>query len=516
METDRIFLNDGVILNSTELQAASIEDYILRNDNDNFFEQFRGPFSGFFYDKRNHSLIVYTNHTGEKAVYYFENREHFIISSSLFLICETLNANKIKYSFNELAANLILTYYHLVKDITIVEEIKRLRPGYFLRHEEKCTLCQYWELKHNIDESILEEEAIENIDRLFRKAVAYQFEKDREYGYDHFVTLSGGLDSRMVCVVAHDLGYHNQTAFHFSSAEYFEEQIARRIALDLGIQYIYKYNNDCNVYLDPEGYVKKNYGNAVYAGCGELLYMLERLIGVGNYGIVHGGQIGDAILGGSFLSEAKLKKPDNLHVESSIVPLRSTQVDWDIYDDDEQKNTYERGFTGCMSTHQLEQHFTEECSPFIYPEFMEYCFKLPLKYRYKSYIYKKWICKKYPKAGEYIWEKTGCNLYEKDIKRTLKDRIKRFVPQRIIAMRRNNLRNSTERESMNPVNKWYKENSVFRNFINSYFEQNIKNLEAFPDTMKDCVLLFEHGNAFEKLFVITVLSSQKVYFDVNS
>ena len=73
-----IVLVDGVILNLNSLKekykVTSIEELIIKmyeKIGDQFFNKFRGNFCGFFQDKKTGKVLIYTNHTGDKTVFYY-------------------------------------------------------------------------------------------------------------------------------------------------------------------------------------------------------------------------------------------------------------------------------------------------------------------------------------------------------------------------------------------------------------------------------------------------------------
>ena len=82
-------------------------------------------------------------------------------------------------------------------------------------------------------------EYIENLDYYFKLAIKRQFDKDVEYGYQHAVSLSGGLDSRMTSLVANENGFTNQFNFTFSQINYLDEIISKSIASDYGHDYCF-------------------------------------------------------------------------------------------------------------------------------------------------------------------------------------------------------------------------------------------------------------------------------------
>ncbi|UTC65420.1 hypothetical protein E4O00_04685 [Treponema sp. OMZ 788] len=507
---DRFCLQDGVVLNYSD----NLTDRVTVPASSLFWTSFYGPFAGLQFDKKSRSIWVYTNQTGEKPVYYFDNKDFFMVSSSVYILSKILKKNGIRYSLNERTMNLLITYYHTVLDNTIISEVKRLRPGYYLVFQNnELQLEQYKVFKHNINPNISEDDAIEEIDRLFIRAVNYEFKKDQQYGYKHFVTLSGGLDSRMTCMVAHELGYSDILAFHFSNANYFEESIARKIATDLGIGYLYRSLNDHEVIYLLSEIIKLNYGNAVYSGIGGVFWAYKNLYTCDSpYGLVHTGEIGDAILGGSFFKYPILGVPNDERVESTII--RPILNDWSIYENDEQKDMYERAFCGCMSTHQITQHFTEEVSPFIEPDFMDFCFSLPIRMRYNSYIYKKWILKKHSSAAEYVWEKIGKKITDVNSVKVYTQRMKRYIKsssymQWLVKLY---IKNKKLKEDMNPYSKWYLENNSLKKFIDEYYIGNIMKLDDYPNIKHDCEKVFLQGSGMEKLFVLTVLGIVDSYF----
>lgn len=509
---DYFYLQDGIVLNCFE----ALSDKIVNSETKLFWKDFYGPFAGVKFDKRSKTIIAYTNQTGEKPVYYFSNEEYFMLSSSVYILSKILQKNNLQYTLNENTANFLLTYYHTLLDNTIISEVKRLRAGHYLVFEKnQLTIKSYKVFAHHIDETITENDAVEEIDRLFKRAVQYEFKKDVQYGYKHFVTLSGGLDSRMTCMVAHELGYVNMLAFHFSSANYFEESIARKIATDLSVGYIYRSLNDFETIYSLAELIKLNYGNAIYSGIGGSFWAYKNLYeNNSRYGTVHTGQIGDVILGGSFLFSSLLTEPNDRKVESTI--LQPVKLDWSIYNNNEQKDIYERLFSGTLSAHQVTQHFTEETSPFLEPDFIDFCLSLPIQMRYKNNIYQKWILKKHPDAAKYIWEKTGKKIdafsvdYINNVKTFMKNAS--YMQWLVKLYRYSRRRKILYKENMNPSAKWYLENADLRKFIDTYYINSITKTDRYPSVKIGCQKVFEQGSGREKLFVLTVLGVINQYF----
>ncbi len=84
-ENDKVFSEDdvyiivteGVILNSLQLigkyNARDLKNAVVRmyeQNGDTFFNEFRGSFSGLLYDKKKDKWLIYTNHIGDKQIFY--------------------------------------------------------------------------------------------------------------------------------------------------------------------------------------------------------------------------------------------------------------------------------------------------------------------------------------------------------------------------------------------------------------------------------------------------------------
>ena len=74
---EAIMVLEGYLLNKTALfsrysvsSAAELMDRMYRENGDAFFADFRGEFSGAFYDKALDKWLVFTNHTGTNPVFY--------------------------------------------------------------------------------------------------------------------------------------------------------------------------------------------------------------------------------------------------------------------------------------------------------------------------------------------------------------------------------------------------------------------------------------------------------------
>ncbi len=523
---DYFILTEGVILNSIDLinryNVNSLSEAVIimyeKNGND-FFKEFRGSFSGVLYDKRKNIKIIYTDHIGDKQLFYSRFDNKIVFGSELNYITEYFNKNKMNYTLSKKSAYFLLTYGYMIEDNTLFNEIKKLIAGnYILIKDSKLEVIQYYKLDNTPNNNQSENEIINNIDKLFRQAIKRAFDKDIEYGYKHLVALSGGLDSRMTTWVASNMGYRdNIINFTFSQSEYLDEIIPKKIAADLRHEWIFK-SLDNGLFLKKiDDVVKISSGGALYYGLAHGKSCLD-LIDTRKFGIVHSGQLGDVVLG-TFYSSLDKDKSYSL-TDGMYSKLLSNKLDESSiklsYENEEIFKFYERGFTGANQGLLIYQETNETYSPFYDIDFLEYCIKIPVEYRYKHEIYFKWILSKYPEASAYKWEKINGKITDKRISILGKKVILKQIHKKALKYLKNKLKLNTSslssKNHMNPLDYWYDTNKDLKKFMDKYFNDNIDRLSFDSELSEDCTYLYRNGSNIEKNQVLTLLAVLKLYF----
>ncbi|MDN5337931.1 MAG: hypothetical protein PWQ20_1001 [Thermotogaceae bacterium] len=520
-EDDRyIVITEGVILNSLQLieryKASNLKDTIVKmyeEGNEYFFAKFKGSFSGVFLDKKADKWIVYTNHYGDKQIFYLKLPDRIVFASEMNWIVEYMRNCGIRYTFDEIGAYFLLTYGYMLEDYTLIKEIKKLPAGCYMKIENSnFSIVRYFKVDNSPDNTQTEDEIIENVDKLFREAVRLEFEKDKEYGYRHIASLSGGLDSRMTVWVAHELGYTEQLNVTFSQTNYLDEKIAKAIASDLKHEWVF-FSLDNGLYLinTPEEMIRINYGNTLYAGASHVNHAVSK-INFARYGLYHTGQIGDVILGTFYASE----NPNEQYFPGAgAYSAKFIRKDERRFLNNEYPNVevflfYNRAFNGAITGHLPIQQYTEVVSPFLDYDFLSYCLRIPLKYRYDHRIYKKWILEKYPEAAKYVWEKIQGRITDVSIKILGRKLTIKALPRKVfLKIFRGGTSNS--KWHMNPLDYWYSTNEELKKFIEGYYNQNI-HLIKNKNVKTMCVQLFEKGNAIEKNTSLDIVCSLEVVF----
>jgi len=517
---DYFYILDGVILNKNDIlknYTHSWEEVFInlyQEKGADFYKEFRGSFCGLIFDKAINKWIIFTDHIGSKHIYYSKTDAGIILSTDIKFIYDYFKINKIKYELDSDAAYLLLSYGFMLEDYTLCSSIKKLLPGHQLLYKDnKFSLNQYYKLSNIPDNTKTEDEFIELMDYYFRQAIRRQFEKDKEYGYKHFVALSGGLDSRMTCWVAHDMGYNKQINFTFSQSDYLDETIAKNIARDLNHEWIFKSLDGGNLLYDYKEIANITGGNVLYYTLAHTDSMLK-LIDFENLGINHSGQLGDVVFGTFFQSqdrEAQWNMGDGAYSKMFVDKTKNIKL-FMKYENQEIFNFYNRGFSGANNGLLATQQYTETMSPFYDIDLLNFALSIPLKYRYDHQIYKKWIIKKYHKSSNYTWEKTKSKITDFTIAYKNKQYpLKQFFFLIANKLSGNKLAGYSSKQNMNPLGYWYETNLELKNHLDRYFKENI-NLVNDQALKKELKNLYLNGDVLEKVQAISLISAIEQHF----
>lgn len=518
---DKTVVIDGILLNKVELfekySVTSLEELagiMIAQNEECFFCKFRGPFTGLYYNKQDRTFRAFGNQTGDSSVFYAVTDQGIFISNNFNAIAEKLHSKH----FDEQAAHYLLTYGFIIDDSTILREIKRVQAGRYLkvRSGNQIETPIYHRLTFSPSSNITMDEAVETLDRLFRHAVTRCFEKDCEYGYmSHLADISAGLDSRMVNWVANDLGYGPIVNISYSQSDCDEKILSQKVSNKLGNQFYFRSLDDCSFIYDVDNLVEKEFATAYYCGItgGE---QFLKLIDFERFGLEHTGQIGDAVIGTIFKAPATSSALINIdtHRNSTLLPLRA-QKEYisSQYQNQEQFILYTRAFQGALATHYIRANYTYAVSAFLDVDLLDFLSTLPYELRAGHRLYWEWIDKKYPDAGRlkstrHRPQRThGAKLtffMQRVYARICRDIRKSGYKLRLV-------RSSVSSNNMNPHTFWYETNPKMRNFIDTYYNDNIHRMDGFPRLKEECVRMFGSSTVLDRLMVLTLLSAHRIY-----
>jgi asparagine synthase (glutamine-hydrolysing) len=505
---------DGVLLNLQEMKLRynkaeyfTLIQEIYKNSPNSFPMELRGEFSGIVYDKKKETWSIFTNHTGSKWVFYFydEKSKTLIFGSEVKWVIDGMRKMGIKTELDENGAYCLLTFGYMLSDYTLVKYVKKILPGTILVYRNgKILLQDYYQIRNYPELEIPRRQIINELDARFSAAIKAEYDKDNEYSYSHMLTLSGGLDSRMNGFYARKLGYEKIQTITFSQSGYYDETIAKKIASDWRFDFLF-YSLDNGSYLtDIEKMSIITDGLSLFAGSAHS-YKMFSLLNWENYGLIHTGQLGDAVCG-SYLDNPHLTNNREYTGAYSLKLKEKTVSIFSAlalkYTNDELLKFYMRGFNGMFSGYRAAEQFTEYASPFLHIDFLDFALRIPPILRYKEKIYTEWIKTKALEATRYRWEKTGLRLGAKPY---------HVFVHKAIRYLRKKLFGPSSKDSMNPFDYWYANNPTLRDEFVTYYNTYRFLLFPFSDLSKDVSHLFSTGTLMEKAQVLTLLAFIKLF-----
>lgn len=481
-----IIIVEGVIYNYNELcqtfstddRGEMLEKMFRNNDINDFCDKLDGYYCGAVYDKISGELYLIIDHIGYRPLWYYCNDKKIIFSSDIDWIYRSVVTEEENFNVDSDALICLLNFGYILGDRTINKGIRKLLPGHFLKfsREEGINISQYYSLpipKNNVSEK---DTVLKDIDSCLTDSVRKAYEKDKEYGYKHIMTLSGGIDSRVLLFKAWQLGYKT-TCITMGEANCTDIRISSEICNDLKQEhFVYELNN--GLYLsDIDSAVEANGGTIMWPGFAHG-FQLKNMIDLTEYGAIHSGDCGDVILGGSYYEgKKKLITKGRLNLSRDILAYgksfdgefsREFQYEEiNRYNNKVLFNYYNRGVNSAGNGVYATQYFTEGSSPFMSRNLLNLMFSLPYEYTKKHILYFEYLNKYMPHACDYIWEHSGC-----------KPNAGFFKKEGIKWKRRIDYRVFHKYSSMNPYDKWYGKNEDFREYLEEVYsdKDNINNI----------------------------------------
>jgi len=509
----------GVFTSVDTSEKNSLANHLIasyESSGEAFVKNLRGSFLVYLVDKSKELHLVYTNHSGDKRIFYYHQAETCIVSNSLKHLTSQLKEKNLAFELDREAAYFMLTYGYLFGNRTVVSEVKLLKPGEYLRVSQgQMEVKTYHILDNTPDTKISFQDALEEADSLFRRAITREFEKDSQYGFNPLCSLSGGLDSRMVTWVAHEMGYSHMTNLTFAQKTSLDRSVPEQIINKLNHQWIYLELEDGRFLTELDEIMAISEGEISYLTMSHGKYAIDQ-VDFSNFGVLHSGQLGDVIMG-TFCSSNDYGKPGYYKAISNHLIHKLPEDEPAHYKNLELMLFQNRGFNCALSGNLSIQPYSEVTSPFMDVDYMDFCMSLPLEYRTHHRLYKQWIIEKYPDAAAYKWDKLGRKITEKTVSIRGKDvslsNIHGFVLKGIkFHMDRLGNSHRGENKGMNPFQYWYNTNETVHQYIEQYFRENIDLLRD-KEIRQDCEKLFSTGSVYEKANVLSLLAVIKLYWN---
>lgn len=519
---DKVFYNDadviivveGVIYNFNELSAQyGIHDrgLLLKTMYSTLsvhevLIQLNGYYSGVIFDKREKRLFLLTDRITYKPVWYAQMEGTLFFSSDIHWLYMTVIENTGSLKMDRDGIYCLLNYGYMLGDITPVQGVRKLLAGNYAECiNETVKLNLYYTVPDAKEESLTSSQEynkyLEKIDNAFVQAVKNVYSKDDEYGYSHCITLSGGLDSRLVLLTALRLGY-NSLCLTMGESGCADIRIASKICHDYKLEHLI-YELDNGVFLcDIDHAIEANGATILYPGFAHT-YRMKSLINFSGFGSIHSGDLGDLVLGGSLVGNEKKIDITSAMYGSNYLDGFSGKFKNDEltrYTDSFHFNYYNRGLNsagnGCFAAH----FYTECSSPFIDKSLCDLMFSVPRDLIKEHKIYFDYMSKYLPEACNYIWEHTGCKPGAGKIKRYIvrwKQRIKFRIFKQTV--------------SMNPFEKWYRENPTIKQYFDEIFNDSDEIKKGDIELYNDLCTRFHSSRVMDKSLACFVVAFIKKY-----
>ena len=211
----------------TEVIVHGYEEY-----GSDFPKHLNGMFAIAVHDTVKNKLLLARDHIGIKPLYYTFNSKRIIFGSEIKTI---LVSGEAKTNLDVDALGEFLSWEYVPGRATLIKEIKKLEPGYFLEidlNKPECEPKMYWDIpffEPHTDNSTIDY-WLEKIDWQLKKSTQMQLISDVPLG----AFLSGGVDSSLIVSA---MGEAKTFSIGFDDPTYNELKWARRVADHLHVNH---------------------------------------------------------------------------------------------------------------------------------------------------------------------------------------------------------------------------------------------------------------------------------------
>ena len=196
---------------------------------EDLLNRLRGMFGFAIWNRTDESLFIARDFFGIKPMHYTQVGGHFLYASEIKSILKFPGFEK---KFNYRTLDNYLSFQYAVPPETFFEGVYCLLPGHYLWYRDgKAETTRYWEARFNPDESLTEEQAVDEIEKVFEESVNAHKISDVEVG----CFLSSGVDSSYVSTYFADQKTFT-VGFDFGE-KYNEISWAERLSKKIGVEH---------------------------------------------------------------------------------------------------------------------------------------------------------------------------------------------------------------------------------------------------------------------------------------
>ncbi|MEN6328403.1 MAG: asparagine synthase-related protein [Syntrophomonas sp.] len=507
---------EGIIFNKSCDNNANYLESQYRKQGIKFIETIDGLFSGFIYDKDIDVIYAFVDHLNTRPIYYFCNSNCFIISSEVKHISAYLRKSGRKLGPDYDGIYSMLGFGFVIDDLTFVKEIKSIPYGSILEFkakEFKYSINKFFSLEKKQKNKITTQEIVNQIDSLMVNNVQKHWNKDIEYNYNHYSSLSGGLDAKTQLLLAVELGFNNITTLTFAESSSSDANISIDVAKKNKLEHI-------SLTLDNGLYLNKNIDQYVKATDGLMpffsfshSYNSMKKINHNNFGVLHSGQIGDLVFG-SFIRKKENIENDIYGLAYHGSSLQRICEKISFFSKFIQRYN-EKSFEVCAYEQRVINaaifgdralyHFTDTSSVFYDRKLIEFSLTIPDQIKLGERLYIEWLKNKHTNILDYKWQKCGTRPTS-----MTKIKIGKLL-QGINNRGRRTI--GLSYDNMNPFDLWFRQNPAILKQLNELYINNIhiihnKELKNDLEEVYNCTVDRFMRNKFT---VVTLLLALKMH-----
>ena len=442
--------------------------------------------------------VLYPGHDGTKRIFIYQHGDTLAASTSLLFLTEWMRSRGFATRLNEVAAWCMLSFGYMLEDCTPVAGVSKLMAGVEARAEGG-----KWVRRLRVDFRGIETRNrplklwIQSLESSFKKGVD-ELGQSPEPGVSPRVTLSGGLDSRLVAWFAAQK-YRQVSLGGTGQKEYLDHELGRKVARLLAQPYYYHVLDPGSYLNDFQSPVALNEGLVFYNGSAHMIPLMKVWQGDGT---MWTGMLGDALLG-SYLSAPEKRAPQlsagAMHAELAPRALEAFPGLEVKYPDEVTYKLYNRGFNAMNNGFWTAEPFGGFVSPFMTEEFIKLSLSIPEKLRYRQGIYLHWLLERHPRLAAIPWEATRTPVSSVKATHRAQQRMRWIMAWNYKVLK------DDSRVSMLPYLHWDKVNPLLEEKARLYVEARINHL---PGTLAaEARKLFGKGGVSHRGQVITLLET---------
>ena len=497
---DRLLGFDGI-----NLMKTKFEEIIDFTSFVNTIGTLKGAFTCVYKEEKKQQIALFADHTGSKQIFYYWNSSFFAFSSSIFLLTDVLRHFDVQLTISIPASYMILSLGYLLEDYTLVSEIKKVQAGHYVSADRTGMKIQkYHDYYRNIMYNKLTKELLVELNGRFKRSIELEYEKDKEYGFTHIATLSGGLDSRLNVMFAHQYGYKDITCLTFGEGFKSDELTARKISGELALKHtVLLLNKGCHLY-DVETPLILNNCSAYYFGSAQALAAAKQL-NFSAHGLLHNGILAESSKG-TYLAGKEHSAPEldrHFRISEQFFNRLDTGLLTNIfqkYNTHEMFITYNRGFNAAHNGSWVAMPFTDSVYTYMDLDFAELAYSIHPKLRYRGFLTVEWIKKLNLEACNFPWQR-GIKPTNNQLRILL---AKVYYRLKLVLTQKHDI--------SFPFNEWFSANPHLFEFVKNVFDST-SSWEIIPNEIrKDMRRLILNCSVEEKLLCISYLKSIELIF----